>query len=105
MNDTGALIGSYDLRLAVLSIFLTISSSFAALVTAARARVRSGWLVGGVAAGNADTWLMHNTGMLDRRGLPLADRSPVARRRDSRLPRRVASSCSAVDVHHAHRLE
>jgi len=106
MNDTGApLIVSCDPRLAVLSIFSAISSSFAALVTAACARVHSRWLVGVVAAGDADTWLMHNTGMLDRRGLPLADRSPVACRRDSRLPRRVASLCSAVYVHHVHRLE
>jgi NO-binding membrane sensor protein with MHYT domain len=93
MNDTGApLIVSYDLRLAVLSFFSAISSSFAALVTAACARVHSRWLVGVVAAGDADTWLMHNTGMLDRRGLPFGRPQPC------RLSPRFsfASSCCLV---------
>jgi len=79
MSQIGApLIGSYDLRLVVLSIFIAISASYAALdlggrVTAARGWTRSAWLAGGAAAMGFGIWSMHFTGMLAF-GLPI----PVA---------------------------
>src|SRR5690349_4541655 len=70
MSQIGApLIGSYDLRLVVLSIFIAISASYAALdlggrVTAARGWTRSAWLAGGAGAMGFGIWSMHFTGML-----------------------------------------
>src|SRR5579871_445660 len=64
-----ALIGSYDYRLVVLSLFLAILSSYAALdlagrITAARGNVRSVWLACGAAAMGLGIWSMHYIGML-----------------------------------------
>jgi len=70
MSQIGAsLIGSYDLRLVVLSIFIAISASYAALdlggrVSAARGWARSAWLVGGAVTMGFGIWSMHFTGML-----------------------------------------
>jgi PAS domain S-box-containing protein len=70
MSQTGApLVGSYDLRLVALSIFIALSASSAALdlggrVTAARGWIRSAWLAGGAAAMGFGIWSMHFTGML-----------------------------------------
>jgi PAS domain S-box-containing protein len=63
------LVGSYDLRLVVLSILIAISASYAALdlggrITAARGWIRSGWLFGGATALGVGIWSMHFTGML-----------------------------------------
>jgi PAS domain S-box-containing protein len=63
------LVGSYDLRLVALSIFIAISASYAALdlggrLTAARGWMRSAWLAGGAAAMGLGIWSMHFTGML-----------------------------------------
>jgi len=63
------LAGSYDGRLVLLSIFIAISASYAALdlggrVTAARGWVRSAWLAGGASAMGLGIWSMHFTGML-----------------------------------------
>ena len=62
------LVGSYDGRLVLLSIFIAISASYVALdlggrVTAARGRMRSAWLAGGAAAMGLGVWSMHYTGM------------------------------------------
>jgi PAS domain S-box-containing protein len=70
MSQIGApLVGSYDLRLVVLSILIAISASYAALdlggrVTAARGWIRSGWLTGGATGIGFGIWSMHFTGML-----------------------------------------
>jgi len=70
MGQIGApLVGSYDDRLVVLSIFIAISASYAALdlggrVTAARGWTRSAWLAGGATAMGFGIWSMHFTGML-----------------------------------------
>jgi PAS domain S-box-containing protein len=70
MSQIGApLAGSYDHRLVVLSIFIAISVSYAALdlggrVTAARGWMRSAWLAGGATAMGFGIWSMHFTGML-----------------------------------------
>jgi len=70
MSPFGApLIGLYDDRLVALSIFIAISSSYAALdlggrVTAARGWNRSAWLAGGAGAMGLGIWSMHFTGML-----------------------------------------
>ena len=63
------LLGSYDYRLVALSIFIAISTSYAALdlggrVTTARGWVRSTWLAGGATAMGIGIWSMHFTGML-----------------------------------------
>src|SRR5258708_1334481 len=70
MSQIGApLVGSYDDRLIVLSIFIAISASYAALdfggrVTAARGWIRLVWLAGGATAMGFGIWSMHFTGML-----------------------------------------
>jgi PAS domain S-box-containing protein len=61
--------GSYDHRLVALSIFIAISTSYAALdlggrVTAARDRTRLVWLVGGAITMGIGIWSMHFIGML-----------------------------------------
>ena len=63
------LVGHYDGRLVAFSLFIAISSSYAALdlgarVTAARGWMRSAWLAGGAAAMGLGIWSMHFTGML-----------------------------------------
>ena len=57
MSEIGSplLVGSYDLRLGTLSIFIAISASYASLdlggrVTAVRGWIRSAWLAGGASA-------------------------------------------------------
>jgi two-component system sensor histidine kinase/response regulator len=60
---------SYDYRLVVLSIFISILASYAALdlagrVTAAAGRVRLAWLAGGACAMGMGIWSMHYIGML-----------------------------------------
>jgi PAS domain S-box-containing protein len=64
-----ALVGSYDGRLVVLSVFLAILASYAALdlasrITAARGGIRSVWLTCGAAAMGLGIWSMHYIGML-----------------------------------------
>ncbi len=63
------LVGHYDDRLVAFSVFIAISSSYAALdlggrVTAAHGWMRSAWLAGGAAAMGFGIWSMHFTGML-----------------------------------------
>ncbi len=63
-----ALVGLYDLRLVVLSIFIAILAAYAALdlagrVTAAQGWVRSSWLFGGAFALGLGIWSMHYIGM------------------------------------------
>jgi PAS domain S-box-containing protein len=63
------LAGSYDYRLVVLSVFIAILASYAALdlggrVTASRGRLRSIWLMGGASAMGMGIWSMHYLGML-----------------------------------------
>ncbi len=60
---------SYDASLVVLSIFIAIFASYAALdlagrVTAARGQARLGWLGGGAIAMGFGIWSMHYIGML-----------------------------------------
>jgi len=61
--------GSYDYRLAALSVFIAMVASYAALdlggrVTASRGRVQLAWLTGGSLAMGAGIWSMHYIGML-----------------------------------------
>ena len=63
------MISSYDYGLVVLSVFISILASFAALDLAARVssavdRRRSLWLAGGATAMGFGIWSMHYTGML-----------------------------------------
>jgi PAS domain S-box-containing protein len=65
----GTLVGSYDLRLVALSLFIAILASYVALdlavrVTAARGRVRRAWLAGGATSMGLGIWSMHFVGML-----------------------------------------
>ncbi len=70
MSQTGTpLPGSYDYRLVALSVFIAVSTSYAALdlggrVTAARGWKRSTWLLGGAVTMGLGIWSMHFTGML-----------------------------------------
>src|ERR1700682_4130845 len=70
MSPFGApLTGLYDDRLVALSIFIAISSSYAALdlggrVTAAKGWTRLAWLAGGASALGLGIWSMHFTAML-----------------------------------------
>src|SRR5450631_4718701 len=64
-----SLVGSYDYRLVVLSVFLAILASYAALdlagrITAACGGIRSAWLACGAAAMGLGIWSMHYIGML-----------------------------------------
>jgi PAS domain S-box-containing protein len=68
-NHLAALAGSYDYRLVVLSVFIAILASYAALdlsgrVTAARGRARFSWLLGGSVTMGLGIWAMHYIGML-----------------------------------------
>src|ERR1700686_2853163 len=61
--------GSYDYRLVALSVFIAVSTSYAALdlggrVIAARGWKRSAWLLGGAVTMGLGIWSMHFTGML-----------------------------------------
>jgi two-component system sensor histidine kinase/response regulator len=63
-----ALVGFYDFRLVVLSVFIAILAAYAALdlagrVTAAHGWVRSAWLFGGAFALGIGIWSMHYIGM------------------------------------------
>jgi PAS domain S-box-containing protein len=69
LAGTTSLSGSYDHRLVALSVVIAICASYAALdlagrVTAARARARSLWLLGGATAMGLGVWSMHYIGML-----------------------------------------
>ena len=70
MVQIGApLVGSYDDRIVALSIFIAISTSYAALdlagrVTAASGWVRMTWFAGGSIALGIGIWSMHFSGML-----------------------------------------
>src|SRR5882672_5766587 len=75
-HSDALLVGSYDYRLVVLSVFTAILASYAALdlsgrVTSARGRVRLLWLSGGAVAMGIGIWSMHYIGMLAFR-LPIA---------------------------------
>lgn len=66
---TGALTGSYDYRLVILSVLIAMLASYAALdlagrVTAARGHLRLIWLCGGAFAMGLGIWSMHYVGML-----------------------------------------
>src|SRR5678816_2262633 len=63
------LVGSYDYRLVVLSVFIAMLGSYSTIelagrVTASQGRARLPWLIGGAAAMGIGTWSMHYTGML-----------------------------------------
>jgi two-component system sensor histidine kinase/response regulator len=63
------LVGSYDIRLVVLSVLIAVAASYAALdlagrVTSARGSVRVVWLGGGAMAMGIGIWSMHYVGML-----------------------------------------
>lgn len=63
------LVGSYDYRLVVLSVLISVLASYAALdiagrVAATRGRSRVAWLVGGAGAMGSGIWSMHYIGML-----------------------------------------
>ncbi len=63
------MLGHYDTRLIVLSVFIALVASYAALdlaarVTSARGWVRSLWLSGGATAMGTGIWSMHYIGML-----------------------------------------
>jgi two-component system, sensor histidine kinase and response regulator len=65
----GALSGSYDPGLVILSVVIAIAASYAALdlagrVTAARGQAQLVWLAGGSAAMGTGIWAMHYIGML-----------------------------------------
>src|SRR5690348_13604885 len=70
MNLIGApLVGSYDYRLVVFSVFIAICVSYSALdlggrVTAAQGWIRTAWLAGGAISMGLGIWSMHFTGML-----------------------------------------
>ena len=70
MLTTGAMLaGSYDRRLVVLSVVISICASYAALdlagrVAGADGRTRRFWLAGGACAMGLGIWAMHYIGML-----------------------------------------
>jgi len=70
MTSSGhVLVGSYDLRLVALSVFIATFASYAALdlagrVTSARGVARTLWLSGGATAMGIGIWSMHYVGML-----------------------------------------
>ena len=69
MNDLPLILGSYDSRLVLLSIVISILASYVALdltgrLTASRGPIRHAWLVGGALAMGSGIWAMHFTGML-----------------------------------------
>ena len=70
MNHAGAtLVGSFDYRLVLLSLFIAILASYMALdlagrVTAALNWVRRAWLAGGAVSMGFGIWSMHYVGML-----------------------------------------
>jgi NO-binding membrane sensor protein with MHYT domain len=61
--------GSYDLRLVVLSVFISMLGAYASVelaerIAAAHGRTRLWWAIGGGTASGLGTWSMHYTGML-----------------------------------------
>jgi PAS domain S-box-containing protein len=63
------LVGSYDHRLVVVSVVISVLASYSALdlaarITAARGRARMAWLTGGASAMGIGIWSMHYIGML-----------------------------------------
>jgi len=69
MSPDRLLLGSYDYRLVVLSVVISVLASYAALdlagrVTSARGVARSLWLGGGAVAMGIGIWSMHYVGML-----------------------------------------
>jgi len=69
MSPDHLLLGSYDYPLVVLSVVISVVTSYAALdlagrVTSARDRARTLWLSGGAIAMGIGIWSMHYVGML-----------------------------------------
>jgi two-component system sensor histidine kinase/response regulator len=69
MSPDHLLLGSYDYRLVVLSVVISVLASYAALdlagrVTSARGVARTLWLSGGAVAMGIGIWSMHYVGML-----------------------------------------
>ncbi|HZR33516.1 MAG TPA: MHYT domain-containing protein [Terriglobales bacterium] len=69
ISSNVVLTGSHNHPLVALSVFIAISSSFAALdmagrITVARGRVRLWWLAGGAVSLGLGIWAMHYVGML-----------------------------------------
>jgi two-component system sensor histidine kinase/response regulator len=69
MSPDHFLLGSYDYRLVVLSVVISVLASYAALdlagrVTSARGGARTLWLSGGAMAMGIGIWSMHYVGML-----------------------------------------
>lgn len=63
------LIGSYDYRLVILSVFIAVLASYTALdlgerITASRGMYRFAWLTGGCISMGSGIWSMHYAGML-----------------------------------------
>jgi NO-binding membrane sensor protein with MHYT domain len=68
MATSVPLSGSYDYRLVILSVFIAVLASYAALdlsgrLAAARGRARLIWLCGGAIAMGVGIWAMHYIGM------------------------------------------
>jgi PAS domain S-box-containing protein len=68
VTSAAALIGYYDYRLVILSVFIAVLAAYAALdlagrVTAARGNPRLVWLTGGAIAMGIGIWAMHYVGM------------------------------------------
>jgi PAS domain S-box-containing protein len=69
MNDMPSIPFTYDYRLILLSIVISILASYVALdltgrLTASRGPIRHAWLLGGALAMGCGIWAMHFTGML-----------------------------------------
>ena len=69
ISPAPAMVGAYDYRLVVLSVFIAVLAAYAALdlagrVTLARGRSRVLWLTGGAVAMGIGIWAMHYVGML-----------------------------------------
>src|SRR6204780_1034185 len=69
MSPDHLLLGSYDYPLVVLSVVISVVTSYAALdlagrVTSARGMARTLWLSGGATAMGIGIWAMHYVGML-----------------------------------------
>jgi PAS domain S-box-containing protein len=67
MTDAGEMVASYDYRLVVLSIVISVLGAYAALDLAERVKHSRGaagrWLLGGAVASGMSTWAMHYVAM------------------------------------------